>query len=1489
MALEVFKLFGSVSINKTKALSDLNSIDHKAGGLSKTFGKIGKVAKVAFAAAGVAAAGIFVAAIKTAAEFEQSMAMVKSVTGATGEEFDALTAKAKQLGKDTKFSMTEIASGMEFLGRAGFDAKEIIDAMGGVTALAASQMMDLGRAADITSNVLTGFGLAASESDRVANILAATAASANVNVEMMGESFKYFAPIAKTFGISIEESAAIIGKLGDAGLQGSMATRVLGTALTRLTNPTSKMQKAMDDLNLSFFDAKGTFIGFTPMIAELQDRFKGLTDQQKMAALSTLFGAQAVKQMSVLVDVGSDKLDAYTQSITGTNAAIEQMNIQNDTLLGQWTLLKGSISLLLQTIGEDMMPILKDALKNVIIPWVNGVAAWIEKMGGVKGVIGHALIALGEWIKGVAEWIQAHEYLRKSLDSVMDVIKGLWSFVKDVFRGDWSAAWQDVKQVVVGTAGVIINLLQSIWDALPIPDSIKTQIHKALDGILSLVKDVFEGDWKAAWQDIKNVAVAMVSGMVASIKEIWKALPIPDATKQKIVNVLNTIKNNTVAVFAWIKDRAIEAWKGIKESVGEHGAAIIAAWDSVKDAAGSLWSAISNIFASIMGAFGKGGQSAVTFKDVVKGAFDIILTVVTTALNGIADLFNILGDALRGDWSQVWIDFKKLISDIWGGIVKTLDIVGLTDTITAGWESMRQKTANVLTAIKDTATKVFSWIKARAIETWQGIKESVVENGGGIIDALGEVWDAIKELAKAFADAFAEISSLFSGGSADAVSFKDAVKVAFDLLLSVITTTLKLLAGGLRTFADAVRDVGTVISALLKGDWEGAWNGFKAFFIDYWNNLKAQIKIAWDGIVKVLDIIGLKDILVKGWEDIKTATVNIWESIKTALAGVWDGIKSWFAQKLQDLVDTVTGWMPGWMKKWLGVGEQASSNLAIGLNNKTGEVKTAAGNVKTAALDGATPTDQETQEIGHKTAEGIAKGLTDAQAMAVVTAGAQKLTEEQIKALNEAAGIQSPAKKFMPTGEAETAGIIKGMLALGNKLIETGNKLVTDTTGPMKETAKQVGKAVAGAFVDGWTSGVEESEKDFRDSIAAAYQKAGDVVSQAHDAQRQSEADFRNDLAAAYTTSQDKTIESEKTFRNDLAAAYTTYHSGAMESEAEFRGGIEAAYVKANNREEAAQAAHDAKQVKEVKTFWQTVKETVDKGTQNVGETVGNWLNGVKSTLSNGLGDMLVDIVHFGKTHSDEEEAHLQRIADINKDYDERIRNASAEDRAKLEADRQAALAKEEQDYQNSRTTITGIISKGFSDMANAILNSALKSAVDTAVNWLWGLVTGSQAVSTAVTTTLSGMVSSAGTMIASIGASLGGLGTILAGLAGIAVPIMIGTSDTVANWVHDVNVWLNNLFGQHQAGDTWQQDGQTWHQVPAYDIGGIVPGPIGSPQPAIVHGGEVISPPGQAGVEINISFGDVSVRDDSDITELSRQLGDELSWRMRGLGLVGA
>lgn len=711
--------------------------------------KMKKLAVIAISVAGVAGAvkGLK-SVIGAAADFEQAMAGVKAVTQPTAEEFAALEAKAKELGKTTKFTMTDIASGMEYLGRAGFSATEIIKSMSGVASLAAASSMDLGNAADITSKILRGMGLDAGQAGHVADVLAKAAASANVDVEMLGESFKYIAPIAKAAGFSLEETAAAISKLGDVGVQGSMAGTSLRYAFSELLSTSDDFVKKLNDMGISIdeiTDKEGNLLSF----GQILDAFAkhGISTAQVIA----LMGKRAGPALASLLDQtpGLKELTLALKDSEGAAAKMAKVRLQ--TFNGQLEVLRGSWMLLKVTIGEYILPILTKLLQDHIIPLVNGLIDWASKSDTLKNIMQTLFNALR---KGIAFSLTAIRQLIKAMGEMVNTISEGWSWIAEKISGN--EALQKAFSSVAGWAKDFADrLVEGFGRIADFIEQHKGPVVAAITAIGAAFTAWQVGAWIASLNPL-TVAIAGVSAALAALIAYW-----PELT-QAWESAKRALTQNETLMAAWkaIRDAWETIWEGLKTSFSE-----------VANAAKELWAALKEAFAPIGDLFKSSGEAAIDWKAVLQGVMDGLTAAVKIALDSLAaqvklvmdvikTMFKVIADLLRGDWKQAWIDFKdgvigafNILKDflvrVWGEIKAVLDATGLTTKILAAWTALQTSTEKIWGTIRDTITGAWDSIttaitnsltkaKALGIDIVNSIKQGLVDTWHNVTDWFEE-------------------------------------------------------------------------------------------------------------------------------------------------------------------------------------------------------------------------------------------------------------------------------------------------------------------------------------------------------------------------------------------------------------------------------------------------------------------------------------------------------------------------------------------------------------------------------------------------------------------------------------------------------------------------------------------------------------------------------------------------------------------------------
>lgn len=332
--------------------------------VTSPLGKIGSIAGNPLAQAGAVAGVSFGVAdtVDTYKDFESMMSSVKAISNANESDFAALTEKAKQMGADTKFSAYESAEAFNYMAMAGWKTKDMMGGIEGIMSLAAASGEDLGSTSDIVTDALTAFGMQASESTHFADVLAQASANANTNVSMLGESFKYVAPVAGTMGYSIEDTSLALGLMANAGIKGSMSGTALKTSIANLASPTANMAAAMDKYGISLTDNEGNMKSLKGVMDNLRTSLGGLSETEQTAAASTIFGKEAMSGMLAIINAAEEDYNKLTEAVYNADGASQKMaDTMMDNLAGSFELLSGAADEVKMTLGERLSPYLRGA------------------------------------------------------------------------------------------------------------------------------------------------------------------------------------------------------------------------------------------------------------------------------------------------------------------------------------------------------------------------------------------------------------------------------------------------------------------------------------------------------------------------------------------------------------------------------------------------------------------------------------------------------------------------------------------------------------------------------------------------------------------------------------------------------------------------------------------------------------------------------------------------------------------------------------------------------------------------------------------------------------------------------------------------------------------------------------------------------------------------------------------------------------------------
>lgn len=500
------------------------------------------------------------ASVKTAADFEAAMSKVAAVSGATGSDLEALTMKAREMGSKTKFSASEAAEAMNYMAMAGWKTEDMLSGIEGVMNLAAASGEDLATTSDIVTDALTAFGLSAQDSGHFADVLAAASSNANTNVSMMGETFKYCAPIAGALGFSVEDTAEAIGLMANAGIKSTQAGTSLRTIMTNLSGEAKICGENIGEVTVATTNADGSMRDLSDILADCRTAFSGLSESEKAAAAESLVGKNAMSGFLALMNAGEGDIAKLSGAIDNCNGAAQSMaDTMNNNLEGQLTILKSQLQELAISFGEILLPAVKK-----IVGWVQGFIDVLNSLpDGVKEIIVTvALIAaaLGPVLIIIGKIITAVGTIMTIVPKVVGVIKA----VKTAFLALNATMLANPIVLIIAAIAALVAAFIYLWNNC----------------------DEFRQFWIDLWESIKEIAIA-----------VWEALKeFFVAAWEFIKTTAETVWNALASFFTWL-------WEGIKNTfttvVNAISNFLSTMWNTIKSVAETIWNAISTFFTTI--------------------------------------------------------------------------------------------------------------------------------------------------------------------------------------------------------------------------------------------------------------------------------------------------------------------------------------------------------------------------------------------------------------------------------------------------------------------------------------------------------------------------------------------------------------------------------------------------------------------------------------------------------------------------------------------------------------------------------------------------------------------------------------------------------------------------------------------------------------------------------------------------------------------------
>ena len=531
--MEIFKLFGKIAVDNSEANRAIDETVGNVGNaeprMSKALKKIGAAVVAAFAVDKIKDFGK--ACISAGMDFDSQMSTVAAISGATGEEFGILRAKAQEMGATTAFSATESAQAMEYMAMAGWKTTDITNGLAGVMNLAAASGEDLATTSDIVTDAMTAFGMSADQSTYFADVLAQTATNANTNVGMMGETFKYVAPLAGAMGYNIEDMSAAIGLMANAGIKGSQSGTSLRNIITNLASPTDTVAGAMDDLGISLTDSDGNTKSFGETLSDLRISFADLDEVQKTQYASAIAGKEGMSGLLALINSSDEDFDKLTGSIKNCTGASEKMaEIRLDNLEGDVTLFKSALEGAQIAISDKLTPVLRNLVKKAT-DWLPTVQDKLLSAIDVVMDIGKYLV----------------DEFSPLFKDIVEVVGELIPPIMEIGR----TALPVVVNLVKKLAPILVDVLKVLTPILNIIPSIIKALSPLIDIIATVAKGV--GIATAGFVAFFEQGLGLIPGMVEKTVAEYSKL---DEAEQELVDSISELTKEYEA-FKESKEKAI--------------------------------------------------------------------------------------------------------------------------------------------------------------------------------------------------------------------------------------------------------------------------------------------------------------------------------------------------------------------------------------------------------------------------------------------------------------------------------------------------------------------------------------------------------------------------------------------------------------------------------------------------------------------------------------------------------------------------------------------------------------------------------------------------------------------------------------------------------------------------------------------------------------------------------------------------------------------
>lgn len=717
-------------------------------------------------------------------DFDSAMSQVAAVSGATAEEVDALTEKAKEMGSKTKFSATESAEAFNYMAMAGWKTEEMLGGIEGIMSLAAASGSDLATTSDIVTDALTAMGYKAKDAGRLADVMAAASSNANTNVEMMGQTFQYAAPIVGALGYSMEDTAVAIGLMANAGIKGEKAGTALRSVLTRLSAPPKECADAMTQLGISITDSNGKMKSFDVVMGDLREAFADLGETEQTAMAKHIAGQEAMSGLLAIVNAAPEDFEKLTKAVEESNGAAQEMsNTMMDNLGGDITLLKSAWEGFSLTLFESA----NGAMREVVQEVTNGIIpALTDLVNGVEGAGDRLGESVGKILSSVVNTISK---------AAPDILKAFVIIIKSVLTAVLKAA----PDIINAFLSIIPELQKAFHEILPLfQNAIVNGTIQLINTIAELIPTVVDAMLKITPQLTKQLLYSIPSLLRAAVKfftAIVEAIPtVITSLLNELPSIIKIIISIITNAIPTVLNAAIQMLMTIVDAIPTIVDALIVALPEI----------IETIFSTLF--------NRETMQKITDGSIQLLMTIVEAIPTILTELMRALPDIINTIVSTLFN--REMIQVILDNAIQLL--MGIINAI-----------PTIISTLVETLPQIFETIILTLFS--EDNIQTIVE---GAVTLLMGIVTAIPTIIMSLVQVLPQIISTIVGSLTNPNSILLIIKAAVQLFMGIIKAIPQVLksmgeAGGklvstiVQGIKDAIPNVVTAGGDLIRGLWDG--------------------------------------------------------------------------------------------------------------------------------------------------------------------------------------------------------------------------------------------------------------------------------------------------------------------------------------------------------------------------------------------------------------------------------------------------------------------------------------------------------------------------------------------------------------------------------------------------------------------------------------------------------------------------------------------